>query len=647
MTADALPVPVDASRWPWHRSVAAERRWMVALGLLAVWAWVMQAGKDLGWDVLNHHLYLPFSLWTGRYQTDLFAAGTQAYQNPLGYLPFYLLWLTGLPAWALGTLLALGHGLCVWPLHRLASLVWTRPDERFWRALAVLAGMIAPVYLLVVGTTSIDPWGALAVLWALVLVLEPQRGARGALAAGALLGAAVAIKPSSLTLAPALGAIGLLQCIVGSRRWHDAGAFIVGTLLGLVVVAGHWSWWLYQTFGSPTFPLFNNLFRSPFGPVGATVAVRFLPESPADWLWRLMELAEMRAFVSTEYFTPDLRPLVAALALAAGAAVVLARGARPAGWLARARELGQRADVQCALFMVLGYLAWMASSANARYAIALFLALGVVMVRAVQVALPLRIARPALGLVLALQMLYYGLDGSHRISSEPWSGREYFAAQVPEPLVTQPYLHVTVEIQTLAALALKLHPEGAMLNLMGQLAMPTEGPLAAALTQRLDRWEGRTRFLFRDLGDEGKPGRVERAHQRLDHLFAPYGLRVDWSDCLRIGLGTGLLSCRAIRFVPQRRVLTDDDRRANDAFERIEAQCPRVMGPRPMTTEYAVDAWHRRYTNSDVWVRISKSEGVTMGYFRSLQGVYLGTLDDVLGGRSPNPCTLWKRISTP
>ena len=31
----------------------------------------------------------------------------------------------------------------------------------------------------------------------------------------------------------------------------------------------------------------------------------------------------------------------------------------------------------------------------------------------------------------------------------------------------------------------------------------------------------------------------------------------------------------------------------------------------------------------------------------SLQGVYLATLDDGLGGRSPNPCTFWKRISTP
>ena len=66
-----------------------------------------------------------------------------------------------------------------------------------------------------------------------------------------------------------------------------------------------------------------------------------------------------------------------------------------------------------------------------------------------------------------------------------------------------------------------------------------------------------------------------------------------------------------------------------------------------MTTEYGDDAWHRRYTNSDVWGRISRTDGVTMGYFRSLDGVYLGTLDDVLGGRSPNPCTFWKRISTP
>jgi len=644
MTADASSPTAAPSRWPWYRSVQTERRWIVALGLLAVWGWVMQGGKDLGWDVLNHHLYLPFSLWTGRYQTDLFAAGTQAYQNPLGYMPFYLLWLTGLPAWVLGSVLALGQGLCVWPLHRLATLVWPRAEERFWRALAVLTCMLAPAYLMVVGTTSIDPWGALAVLWALVLVLESGSPARNALLAGALLGVAVAIKPSSLSFAPPLGAIGLVQCATGQRRWRDAAIFIAGVLLALVLMAGHWSWWLYRTFGSPTFPLFNNLFQSPYGPVGATVAMRFLPESPADWLWRLVEIADLRSFVSTEYFTPDLRPLTAAVLLTGCLVPLIVHWRRLGSWVG----LSRRTDVLIAFFVVTSYATWMASSANARYGLALFLAVGVVLVRAMQVALPRHVGRIALGLLLALQGLYYGMDGAHRISSEPWADHEYLSAGVPKVLVDEPHLHVTVEVQTMASMALLLNHDGAMLNLLGQLAMPTEGPLADAVQQRLDRWAGRTRFLFRDLrADPKKADELEHNRQRLDRLFAGHGLKVDWSDCLRIDFRSGMLSCATARIAPVKRVRTDDDRRADAAFAELESRCPRVLGPHPMTTEYGDDAWHRRYTNSDVWVRISRTDGVTMGYFRSLDGVYLGTLDDVLGGRSPNPCTFWKRISTP
>ena len=80
-------------------AMAQERRATCAATIFFTGAWALWAGKDVSWDVFNHQLYLPCSLVSGRYASDLFAAGPQSYQNPLGYLPFFGLAMSGLPSW--------------------------------------------------------------------------------------------------------------------------------------------------------------------------------------------------------------------------------------------------------------------------------------------------------------------------------------------------------------------------------------------------------------------------------------------------------------------------------------------------------------------------------------------------------------------
>lgn len=619
---------------------------MAAVG---TWVWVLWAGKDLSWDVLNHHLYLPFSWWTGRYREDLFGAGSQSYQNPFGYLPFFLLWKSGLPAVALGTLLSWGHAAAAWPLHSIACRLWPRPEHRPWRLLGVAAALVGPPWLLVVGTTSIDPWGALFTVAALALLMQPGLPALSAALAGALMGVAVAIKTSSLVLIPAVAVVALLQAWAQRQwPWRPAAAFVAALLAALAAVAGPWSIWLYQTFASPTFPLFNDLFRSPFAPVGPTVAVRFLPEGLGGAAWRLVEMLDMRAFVTTEYFTPDARPLVAALATTAAVGMAALRawhGSRGDGW----RALAARPALQLAAFVACAYIAWIFTSANARYALALFLAVGLLMVKAVHHVLGSRGAAVALGTVLLLQTAVYVSDGNHRGAAEPWSDARYFGPEVPERLRREPFLHVSIEAQTMASLALEMHPDGALISLLGQWTMPTDGPLGQALQQRLDRWAGRTRLLLRPLADTGRPGGIARQQARLDRVFAPYGLQVDWSDCLPFGPGPGahLTSCRANRLPLVAHVPSADDRRAAEAIQRVEAGCPRILGPRPLATERGEDAWMRTYGNSDAWLRVSMTEGVTIGHFRSTRLAYLGSVDDVLEGRYPAGCRFWKELTGP
>ena len=72
-------------------------------------AWTVIAGKDVNWDLLNYHYYLPYELLGMRLEQDFFAASAQSYLNPLGYLPFYLMVSHGWHSVLASPLLAAAH----------------------------------------------------------------------------------------------------------------------------------------------------------------------------------------------------------------------------------------------------------------------------------------------------------------------------------------------------------------------------------------------------------------------------------------------------------------------------------------------------------------------------------------------------------
>src|SRR5204863_4472418 len=78
------------------RHVPRTSPWLVfGLPAMLCAAWAVHAGKDVNWDQLNYHYYLPFELVAGRLTQDFFAASAQSYLNPVGYLPFYLMVAAG------------------------------------------------------------------------------------------------------------------------------------------------------------------------------------------------------------------------------------------------------------------------------------------------------------------------------------------------------------------------------------------------------------------------------------------------------------------------------------------------------------------------------------------------------------------------
>lgn len=642
----------------------AERLAVCTAAVVLITIWTLLVGKDVSWDVFNHQLYLPFSLVSGRYATDLFAAGPQSYQNPLGYLPFYGLVAANLPSWLIGCLLALAHASAAWPLHQMACALWgTAPAERTVRCLAVAAAMAAPTFLIVAGTSSVDPLCGCLVLLALVPGLAPRPLLTHWLWGGLALGLAIAIKPTNLAFALAIGVVLAIRGAAKEMTWVEFATFAGAAAMALLLGAGFWSAWLWRSFDSPVFPLFNQFFHSPFAPAGPTVAGRFLPRTALDYVTRPLELAEFRSFTSTEGFAPDIRPAFALLLLGAW---LVRLALRKHATSASEVSIWRRPDLRLAAFALVAYLLWMATSGNSRYAVALFLVIGLLLARAVQAALPHRYVGLFIGAIVAGQLLYYVKDGDHRFFAGPWDKHPFFRVHAAKRLVQEPFLHISIGVQSFAAIAPYLNHGGALINAVGQFSLPMDGKLGERLRAKLGEWEGKTRFLFHKPPKLDEPETAEAVRLKLDRLTYRLRLRVDWTDCEPIVLDsdaitdsgrtirndvdngprtTTLLSCKAVARNDVDPELDKALIRADKVYSLIEQQCPKIFGPVPLATDIGDNVFQRRYANYDVRVSVSPKEGVTLTHFRSLSAISMGSIDHVIGNGGVDACTAWRKLN--
>ncbi|MCA0242736.1 MAG: glycosyltransferase 87 family protein [Proteobacteria bacterium] len=636
-----------------HRVTLKEHSDHAAMALVFIaltWIWVMAVGSDQSWDVFNHHVYLPFSLLSGRFATDLLAAGPQSYQNPIGYVPFYLLTQAGLPAWAVGTVLTIVHALSVLPLVSIVQSIWgTDSQTRLWRWLAVAMAWASPVYLLTVGTSSVDPLGHLLVLLALAAALAPKPRTSHLLASAAGLGLSVAIKPTTALFALAIGAVLVMRWLAREMAWRQVLGFVSVAFLALLVFWGPWAYWLWMRFHNPLFPLYNEVFQSPFAWTQAVVDRRFLPEDWRQWVLRPLLFAQTRRFATTEAFAPDLRPLALSVVVVAGAVWAFARALRRQPLRL---ESGTHATRYLVVFAAVAFVLWMKLSGNARYALPLLAVAGVLLVRGLQTLLPQRWARSAVLLLLGLQLLNYGLQYEHRFSPTPWTSGPYLDIRVPERLREQPALHLSLGLQTNAAVAAFLHPDGAMINAVGQMSIPPSGPLRDAFDAKVKAWQGRVRFLFLADNDQ-PPARPALLARRSDRITYGLGLRVDWSDCERIAIfqqsliWRTLLSCNAVAQPHDDPTYAAARLRADRVFAVVEARCPQAYAPAPLVSDAGLNEWQRRYANTDIRVTIDAADNVVVSHHRSMETVRLGSVDDVISGRMHDPCAAWKLLLNP
>lgn len=582
--------------------------------------WTAYAGKDVNWDLLNYHYYLPFQLVAGRIQQDFFAASAQSYLNPVGYLPFYAMVAAGWHSLLASFMLAVAHSAGIALLYLIAWRMFEhlpRADRILFSSLAAALGAATAVFWTTVGTSFLDPLLVPPMLAGLLLLLHRSGSARRALLAGALFGAAAALKYSNAVFA--LAALPLVLALRGGL------AYVAGGAIAVALLAGPWLVVMWREFGNPVFPLLNAWFQSPYAPPAHLINLRFTPQDLASALAFPFRMALLDRSLYAEIFAPDIR--FTAL-IACAIALPLWGGKNVAGGL-------RGTDLRVLLFFGIAAVAWLATSANGRYGMMVLLLAGVCLARLVERLLPRGAARTALLLMLAMQIGMTAVVAPPRwFVVEPWSTR-WIPYAAPDRALREPALYLTLETLPMAVVAPFVHPDSSFVNLRGQQSLPSDSPRLAAL---LERHRGGVRALGRSL----EPEVYDRTLERI-------GYRVDPADCFTIEWrphedwlarmanrfsGTApsneplsVQSCglRAAALDPVR---ARAEKRVSELFDRVEEGCAKLFrGQSAVTEPFGASGWLRHYVILDARLE-AIGERLVLNRYRAGLLVELGTLGD-------------------
>ena len=340
-------------------------------------------GGDGTPDFLFYHRYNGYAAVTGGRPQDIGAAGMQGYLYPgLDALYYRLFVALNDHPLILEFLLGVPYALAAWLVWRIGCKLL--PDD--WPGREALAGafalfgMTGAAGFATIGTTMSEVVPSLPMLAALAVWVVHRWDWRWLGAVGALAGLSVALK---LTMLPSFIALFVVVALAEARQPMAAlrAALIFGGtgLVAALVVAGPWLLHNWQTTGNPTFPFFNDIFRSDLVDHGRWSDDRFKPHG----FWRGLFYPAVWAFHPSnaviELNTRDPRVL---MELAAAVALVVRRGANTAARL-------------LALFVLLAYALWEYEFSILRYLAVQEALSGVLVLAAVAAWVPRRSALPA------------------------------------------------------------------------------------------------------------------------------------------------------------------------------------------------------------------------------------------------------------
>lgn len=601
--------------WDASRSAAIRIVYILSPLIFCV-TFVLFAGKDLNYDALNYHAYLPFSLLEGRLSQDFYPAGPQSYLNPIGYIFFYFLISIFDSSLWVAIFLAASHSSIIYILYFLSKkLVQEVIGEQSQKTellsiASVLVGCSTMMLMQEIGSSFIDIYTSALNLLALyfIISIRDEKDAKLAGLAGAAVGLSVAFKSISVIYAFPLFFAFLLKIRHLHRNIWLVLLFCTISLVVYAIINGFWLWRVYEYTGNPIFPLFNDVFCSDYYFCQSISQVRFQKESFLDYLYWPVLMAMPVTWYYSELIAPDIRFLALILAIL--------------GLLVKAKRIGigfkHKTSVGLVVaFYIPSFILWILILGNGRYAIDLFLLVGPLLTLALFQLANKRVFLYLIAMILGFQVITISVVGQYRWAPVRFSG-EWFDFSVPEELKADPYLYVSIDGQSASFLALKVHPDSTFINISGQLTLPFGPALQSRFNSMLSNSGSGIKVLTRayigEMEDWIDPW-VERINTSVERV----GLKVsDISSCKLISAITledvrgnkidreGYVVCSAVRD----ETISENFYREVVVYDRIFDELVEICGdwfnPKHAVTERDGKDWTRRYAGTDLRVSVDK-----------------------------------------
>lgn len=589
-------------------------------------------GRDLNWDFFNYHLYSGLLLWQGRITQDFMAAGYQGYMNPLPYLPLYLMTAAKWHSMVIASVIALVQSLNFVFLYLISrQVVGADPYPRLAATVTTALGACSVVVLGQLGSSFIDlstAWPVLAAVW---LLLLPKSAGR-LLLIGGLVGIATGLKLTNIVFA-----FGVLAAVVWQQRaeWAQGMRNLVmwsaGAVMGLLLVYGYWGVQLQQHFGSPVFPMFNQIFKAPDFAEVPIQNNRFLPGSIGELLSLPVRMLELKGWIYVENQAPDLRPLVLLVLLAclcvASPFAKLRQRANPTARHSHSegvdtKSVGLFGMISC--FMVASLIAWVPTSSNGRYAAPILMLLGPLIYMSVRRLAAAKFTLVFCAALLGLQAAHVSHAGNPHWSPNLWA-KEWLPADIPMFLREKPHLILSIGKSSESYVAAYVHPDSVIVNPIGLISIASDGPGWNRLQALINEHRGRIQVIFpapfSNASGEGKSDRASYLASR-NMLVDRIGIGFDPDSCETLSFNvlppdwtspeTGrapyprkLVSCSAERLTRRSPELAVARGRAERIMNAIEDRCPAIFGPSRPQAEGLGDLWVRLYGKYDISLAVN------------------------------------------
>jgi len=245
---------------------------LVAAAAIFIASTSYHLGGDATPDFRIYHYYNGFAAASGGRPGDLAAAQLQTYFFP-GLDALYYIITSHLDhhQHILRYILSTPYIFAVMALFLIGKIIippaW--PLRPLWAMIGALFGITGAASWPTLGTAMSDIVPGMFVLFAicswLFLIDQPARPALRPAAAGLLAGVGVGLKLTCLPLFTGFGLAAVIAECLNRGRWFRFGAvFGIGGIAGILAVSG-WFWvHNFETYGNPTFPMMNNIFRSDY-----------------------------------------------------------------------------------------------------------------------------------------------------------------------------------------------------------------------------------------------------------------------------------------------------------------------------------------------------------------------------------------------